>query len=131
MTSYHRLSIGQKQALHRERMREPAVTCPKCEIHTTAAELLDHLKSRCPGQREPSPHSSWLTLSEVLAMGASRRTVFWWASRKLVRTRGTQRARQYLLRDVSLLLARRGFQSATDCTVGQSATDCTLGAQPR
>jgi hypothetical protein len=30
-TSYHRMSIGAKQALHRERMREPAVACPVCE----------------------------------------------------------------------------------------------------
>lgn len=59
--SYQRLSVAEKQALHRARMREPAVVCPVCETQTGASELLEHIEMRCTGPREPNPHASWIS----------------------------------------------------------------------
>lgn len=105
--SYQRLSLAEKQALQRERMREPAVTCPVCETQTASVDLLGHLQTRCPGPREPNPASKWVTLAEAIALGAPRPTIFRWARRGMVRTQGSWRGRRYLLRDVALRLARR------------------------
>jgi hypothetical protein len=119
---YHRMPIAEKQAFHRERMREPAVICPVCETHTTATDLLEHLATRCPGQREPNPNSRWVSLSEAMTMGAPRRTIFRWARPGTVRTKGSWRGRLYLQRDIAQHLARR--------RAGVSATHGTLGQRP-
>jgi hypothetical protein len=105
--NYHRMSIAAKQALHRERMREPAVTCPVCETQTTAAELLEHVETRCPGPREPNPNASWITWRQALAMGVPRVTMNRWVTSGLVRVRSELQAREYLLRDLALLVATR------------------------
>lgn len=102
---YRRLSIGQKQARHRERMREPAVVCPVCETQTTAAELLTHLDGRCSGPREPNPHASWVSWRQALAMGVPRATMNKWVRSGAVRVRGELQAREYLLRDLVMRLA--------------------------
>jgi DNA modification methylase len=66
---YHRLSLAEKQTLHRECMREPAVVCPICETQTTAADLLEHIETRCPGPRDPNPLSVMRELVRVVVPG--------------------------------------------------------------
>jgi hypothetical protein len=104
---YRRLSIGAKQALHRDRMREPAVVCPVCETQTTATDLLEHRASRCPGKREPSAGSKWVSWREALALGVPARTLANWAASGWVRVRGDRMDRLYLLRDLAQRIARR------------------------
>ena len=48
---YNRAPVGEKQAYHRDRMREPAIACPYCETRTTVAGLLSHIDERCKGRR--------------------------------------------------------------------------------
>jgi hypothetical protein len=116
-TSYHHVSVAEKQAYARANVREQAVACPKCDTQTTAAELIEHLEKRCTGPREPGPGSKWISLPEAIALGASRRTLFWWTRRGLVRVKGRRRSRMYLLRDMAIRLARRRVdESAIHCT---------------
>jgi hypothetical protein len=104
---YRRLSIAGKQALHRNRMREPSVACPVCDAQTTAADLLKHIATRCPGPQEPGAGSRWVSWREALALGVPRSTMNKWVKRGRVRVRGELQARQYLLRDVAMRLAER------------------------
>ena len=101
------MSLSEKQVYARLRICEPVVTSPVCETQTAVAELLAHLAARCAGRRPPSPHSSWLSWCEALALGAPRATMARWVSRGEVRVRGEQQDRQYLMRDVVLRLAAR------------------------
>lgn len=106
-TAYARLSVAAKQARHREQMREPAVTCPRCETQTTAADLVPHLEKRCAGPREPHPQSRWIRRTDALKW-LPKRTLHRWARQGLVRQRGQGRGRrEYLLRDVTRQLALR------------------------
>ena len=104
------VKIGQKQAHARERLREPAVACPICETQTTAADLLEHIETRCPAPREPNPGASWITWRQALAMGLPRGTLSRWVKHRLVRTREGGHERQYLLRDVAVHTAARRAQ---------------------
>lgn len=108
MISYHRMSIAEKQAHHRDRMREPAVACPECDTQTTAADLIAHM-ARCPGPRDPGPGAKWISWSEARKLGVSDATMNYWTSRGHVRFRGEIQSRQYLLRDVAtrITMARR------------------------
>ena len=45
---YHLLDIAGKQALQRERAREPAVTCPACDTHVMVDDLLKHILEGMP-----------------------------------------------------------------------------------
>lgn len=108
--SYQRLSLAGKQALQRERMREPAVTCPVCETQTTAADLLDHIATRCPGPREPNPASKWVTWRQALAIGVLPGTMSKWVKRGLVHVRGELQDRRYLLRDIAVRVAAQRCQ---------------------
>lgn len=105
--SYHRLSVAEKQAADRARMREPAVTCPGCDTQTTSQDLLSHVAKRCPGPREPGPRSVWVSWRDAIAAGVPKMTLSFWAQRGEVRTRGPRGDRQYLLRDLALRLAQR------------------------
>ncbi len=105
-TPYGRMSIGAKQALHRDRMREPAVVCPRCEAQTTVADLLRHLEG-CPGRRPAHPLSRWITWGEVRQRGVPKQTLSRWVQRGKVKFDGPPRRRRYLERDVVLLQAKR------------------------
>lgn len=105
--AYQRLSLADKQALQRERMREPAVVCPACDTQTTAADLVDHVTKRCPGRRDPAPNSRWVSWREARALGVPRATLSWWASRGEVRYLGERQGRKYLLRDLAVRIANR------------------------
>lgn len=118
---YQRLSVGQKQALHRERMREPAVTCPVCETQTTAAELLEHLDTRCRGPRDPNPHSAWVGWRVATAMVLPG-TLSRWVKRRLVRTRGELQDREYLLRDIAVRVAALRAQQRRQFPIGNRQT---------
>lgn len=107
MSSYHRMSVAQKQARHRQGMREPAVVCPVCETQTTAADLVHHVETRCPGQRDPNPHSKWITWREARALGVAKGTLSRWIRKGNVRTLGEFQDRRYLLRDIAQRIAQR------------------------
>jgi hypothetical protein len=117
-SEYQRLSVAEKQARHRHAMREPAIPCPHCDTQTTAADLLRHVETSCPGRRQPHPLAKWVTWGEALELGVSRDTLSRWvrkgwvAARSCTRQDGPARpgrpARQeYLLRDITKLLALR------------------------
>lgn len=111
MSDYHRMTLAQKQAHQRERAREPAVACPVCETQTTAADLIAHVETRCPGPRDPNPAARWVTWREALGMGVPRATLSFWANSKQVRFVGELQDRRYLLRDLAMKVAqRRGFR---------------------
>jgi hypothetical protein len=106
---YRRLSAVAKQVTHLERMREPEMSCPLCETHTTAVDLPRHVECSCPGRREPHPLSRWVPWREAVRQGVPRATLRRWVLEGRVRQRGPERHREYLLRDVSWHLAvRRG-----------------------
>jgi hypothetical protein len=104
---YRQMSIGAKQAAHRDRMREPAIVCPHCETQTTVADLPRHVKDGCQGRREPHPLAKWVSWSEVVGLGVAPMTLHDWVRRGEVKSEGPPRGRRYLLRDVVRLLARQ------------------------
>lgn len=106
MSDYHRMSLAQKQAHVRDRMREPAVACPGCDTQTTAADLIAHA-ARCPGPRDPHQGSKWVTWREAIALGVPRRTFAHWVERGHVRYVGEVKDRRYLLRDLAQKIAQR------------------------
>lgn len=103
---YGRLSVADKQALHRERMRESAQVCPFCGTHTVVGQLERHVRTTCTRERAPHPLSKWLTWSEVLALGIPKGTLLYWIQRGIVQTKGTPGHRLYLYRDVELAHVR-------------------------
>lgn len=107
MRDYRRMSVAEKQAHQRERAREPAVVCPVCETQTTAADLIVHAKTRCPGQREPNPAAKWVSWREALALGVPGLWLSRWVQRGEVRAQGERGDRRYLLRDVATRFAAR------------------------
>lgn len=130
---YRRLSVGAKQVAHRERMREPAVACPRCDAQTPPADLLRHVET-CAGPRDPHPLSRWITWSEALDLGVRPRTLSGWVQRGWVRSRIRARAegpasrgrparRVYLLRDVTKRVALRNRFSAGWSTKSRRGED--------
>jgi hypothetical protein len=103
--AYHRLSAPEKRELARDRMREPAVTCPTCEVQTTPADLTAHLEGRCPGRREPHHRSRWIGWGEARRMGIPKATLHGWVERGRVRIASSEQGRRYLQRDVVLQFA--------------------------
>lgn len=103
--AYNRLSIAGKQAKQRERMREPSVTCPGCGTQTTAADLFTHVAQRCEGPRAPHPGSQWVSWKQALALNVLPGTMSKWVKRGMVRVRGELHTREYLLRDIALMVA--------------------------
>lgn len=112
MSDYHRMSIGQKQARARASMREDAVSCPYCDTKLTAADLVRHVDTRCPGQMPAPPeHGRYVSWREAREMGVPATTLSFWARSKQVRYLGGRMDRRYLLRDLALKIAqRRGFR---------------------
>jgi hypothetical protein len=99
------MSLADKQARHRNRMREPAVSCPECGTQTTAADLIAHVAARCPGPRDPHPGSKWVSWRDALALGVLRGTLSKWVARGAVRVRGETQQREYLMRDIAVRVA--------------------------
>lgn len=102
---YTRLSLAEKQAHAQNRLRAPAMRCPWCGVQTTAAYLLRHVRSTCTGRLPPHPLSRWITVEEVVAMGASLQTLRDWERKGRLLWRGARRCRVYLESDVVLLVA--------------------------
>lgn len=114
VSRYHQLSNAQKQAAAREAMREPALSCPRCETMTSPGDLLRHVATSCPGRREPHPRCRWVSWSEAMAMGVARVTLRRWVSNRWVRRRRAEGRWEYLLRDLVWHLAlRRGARGST------------------
>jgi hypothetical protein len=107
--SYHRMSLAQKQATARDRMREALLSCPICEVQMPPAELVAHREQPCD-RREPHPAAKWVTWREALSM-APKRSMLRWIKRGAVRFRGERGERLYLLRDIATRLSRQsGFR---------------------
>lgn len=110
-SDYTRMSVGEKQAHHRDQMREPPIACPLCETQTTVADLVQHVEARCPearspGRREPHPRSKWIGYREALVLGGvPKATLSRWVKLGRVRVRSPGDRRQYLLRDLVRLRA--------------------------
>lgn len=104
---YRHLPIAQKSAENLARMREEAVRCPSCDMHVMPVDLLAHVAERCPGLREPSPRSTWVSRREAVAMGLPEGMLSQWARHGEVRVRGERQDRRYLLRDLVLRIAQR------------------------
>lgn len=102
MARYHQLSIAEKRAENLARVREPAVTCPDCDMQVMPVDLLAHLEQRCQGRREPGPGAKWLTFREVMALGVPRATLAKWTRAGYVRFVGEVQDRKYLLRDLAI-----------------------------
>lgn len=109
-SAYHRMSLAEKERHTRERAREPAITCPVCEVQTTVDDLLAHLAERCEGRREPHHASRWVTWREALSMGILRGTLSRWVQRREVRVKFLDGQRAYLLRDLVRLVTTRTGQ---------------------
>lgn len=105
MSRYHSLPIAQKRAESLARVREPAVSCPICDTQVMPVDLIAHVEERCSGPREPGKGSKWLTWREALDLGVSRMMLSRWARSGKVRARGLRGDRQYLARDLQVLLA--------------------------
>lgn len=105
MKDYRRLSLVEKQALSRARIREHPVRCPGCDAATTASDLVTHVQHRCPGQQAPGPTSLWIGWRDALRMGASGRMLSFWAQRGHVRWKEGMQERRYLMRDVAMRVA--------------------------
>jgi hypothetical protein len=103
--AYHKLGITAKRTQALANMREEALRCPACGVACTAADLLGHTAERCPGRPNPHPHAKWIDWREATSMGVPRTTLARLVQRGVVRARGPERARRYLLRDVALWLA--------------------------
>jgi hypothetical protein len=99
------MSLIEKQAISRSNIREPGVTCPTCGTTTTAADLIAHVRERCPGPQEAPLHSQWVRWRDVKAMGVRSGHLSFWVSRGYVRTRGEVQDREYLLRDLAVRVA--------------------------
>lgn len=104
---YHRMGIAAKQRHALERMREPAVVCPACETQVPPADMPAHLSQRCTGRRDPHPAAAWVTWAEALRLVGARSTLAGWVRRGEVRIKGEVQDRRYLLRDITVLMARQ------------------------
>lgn len=110
MSDYHRMSLAEKQAYQRGKMREPSVVCPACETQLLPSDLLRHVDTTCTGPRDPHPSSAWVTWREALALGVRGYALSRWVASGRVRSKGELQDRRYLLRDLAALLARRKLQ---------------------
>lgn len=103
---YHLLSAAGKVRYASERMREPAMHCPRCDAAVLPAELIAHLRERCV-LPDPHPRSAWITLPEACNAGVSVETLCTWARAGIVRMKGPKRKRLYLYRDIVRMIALR------------------------
>lgn len=95
---YRRLPLAEKQQRYRDRMREPAVVCPRCEMQMGVPDIVRHARE-CQGPREPHPLSRWIGWREATALVPKATLARWLASGR-VRWRGAPHRRELLLRDV-------------------------------
>jgi hypothetical protein len=108
--AYHLLSAPEKRMESLARVREPAVTCPTCDMQVMPDDLLAHMDVRCPGPRDPGPGARWINWRQAREL-APAMSLIRWVERGFVRTRGDRGDRQYLHRDLALKVAQlRGFR---------------------
>lgn len=109
--AYHKLPIAEKRMEALARAREPAVSCPTCDMQVMPVDLLAHMDQRCPGPREPGPGAKWISWREALALGVGRQSLTRWVQAGMVRFVGGRLDRRYLHRDLALKVAQqRGFR---------------------
>jgi hypothetical protein len=104
---YGSMPIAEKRTAAIARVREPAVTCPICDMQVMPTDLLAHLQQRCDGPREPGPSAKWVNWKGALAMGISTCTLKRWVRKGHVRSRGGRGDRLYLVRDLAVRIALR------------------------
>ena len=74
---YRSLTKAEKEAEIYGRIREPAMSCPACEVQVMPSDMPRHLE-RCQGRREPHPMSRWIGRSEAMRLGVSRQLLRYW-----------------------------------------------------
>ena len=116
MADYHRMSAPDKRRLARARMREDPLRCPRCGLGVQPDDLLKHVEERCEGRGGVPQQARWVTWSEALAMGVPRKTMHRWVRAGRVRSYGQPRKRKYLMRDISIQIAKRKIVSVTSDT---------------
>lgn len=104
---YNKAPLSKKEAIVRDRAREPAIACPYCETKTTVGDLLGHIDDRCIGRRPEHRLSKWIPRKDALALGVPPRTLRRWVTAGWVRTRGKFKLRRYNKRDLVGELAIR------------------------
>jgi hypothetical protein len=134
VSDYHKLPIAQKRAEALARAREPAVTCPQCDVQVMTADLINHREQRCPGQREPGPGARWVGWREAVAIirramqelseAAAMMRLSRWSHANhrgvvLIRVTGTRGDRKYLHADLVKYLARPGVIVGTNRNVSE------------
>lgn len=99
--TYQALPLAQKQALHRDRMREPAIACPFCEVQVTVDGMLRH---ECAGKREVHPLEEWIEWAAVMKLGIPEGTFHRWVKAGRVERRGERPKSVYRRRDVAKMI---------------------------
>lgn len=115
------MSVAAKQALHRDRMREPPVQCKRCETQVVPSDAVRHAAT-CPGPREPHPLSRWLTWREVRALGIAKSTLSQWIASGRVRRKSENGCRRFLEHDIARLILERGGGSGSRTGTGGEGT---------
>ena len=107
---YQRLTVAAKQARQRERMREPAITCPLCETQMGVADIFRH---DCNGSRPIHPLEEWLSWSELLAFGVPKATASRWVSEGRIQYQGPLSRRRYRRRNIAIMVLwwKRRYES--------------------
>ena len=103
--------IAEKRAENIARAREASRSCPGgCGTQLMPADLLAHVEERCPGPRDPHAGARWVTWAEALVevrkRGLSRKALWKWIQRGVVRHRGAIGERLYLYADLADEIAR-------------------------
>lgn len=111
--AYHKLPAADKRKVARDRIREPPVRCPGCGMGIQPDDLPRHVEERCEGRGEVPQQARWVTWAEALEMGVPRKTLHRWIRAGRVRSYGQPRKRKYLMRDISIQIAKRKIISVT------------------
>lgn len=98
---YARLPLAEKQARHREAMREPAIVCPFCEVSMGVPDALRH---ECSETRTPHPLEKWMSWTDVIEIGIPAATFHGWIHGGRVQVEGTIGHQRYRRRDVARMV---------------------------
>ena len=106
--SYRSMSVAEKEA--HNRMHEPPVRCPDCDMAVQPEDLEKHMAERCQGRPEPVRQCRWISWSEATKL-VSKVKLHRLVAKGKVRTRGEKGSRGYLYRDLVKCIA--SFKSET------------------
>jgi hypothetical protein len=114
LSAYQKMTAVEKRTRSIGAQREPAITCPSCDVQLMTEDLLKHMDERCKGLREPGGAAKWVSWAEVARLEVSAGTLHYWVQQGRVRRRGERIDYRYLLRDIVLILAVRRLRQRRD-----------------